>query len=289
MKKFLKFCLFFSVVCVMLLIGEYKYHFLDTFLLGEMSEEQIQEYVEELRKGMLNGEKLIVLEYIGADEEVEKFVVDAIQMAYEIDKKDTSSDFDYMRYKHAFTNMSMTGYGRRYKIEYKMQYLESKEETDLVDQEIRKIFKSLHIEKMNDYQKIKAIHDYIIGHASYDLSTKRNSAYAALMEKSSACQGYAELTYKMMTEAGIPCRIIAGKADGTPHAWNIVKLENKWYNIDCTWDDPVGLFGKSSMRYEYFLKSDAEFKDHVRDDEYKTEKFRSEHVMAMKSYRINKK
>ena len=46
-----------------------------------------------------------------------------------------------------------------------------------------------------------------------------------------------------MGEMGIPCTFIVGSADyGTgaiSHAWNAVRLNNEWYLIDVTWDDPI--------------------------------------------------
>ena len=44
----------------------------------------------------------------------------------------------------------------------------------------------------------------------------------------------------MAISAGLECRFVSGTADGGGHAWNQVKVNRKWYYIDCTWDDPVG-------------------------------------------------
>lgn len=285
MKNLVRFILLFIIAGSSFYYVEREYQFLGTMMQGGMDEEKTSDYIEALRQGMLNGEKSIKLKYTGPGNEVETFVMDALDKAFTVDSPDTSSDYDYMRYKHAASYMNMKGYGSYYTVIYDMEYLESKEQTEQVDVEVKKVLKKLKVDTLKDYKKIKVIHDYIVDHASYDLSTNRNSAYAALLDKSSACQGYASLTYKMMTEAGIPCRIISGKAKGEPHAWNIVKLGDVWYNIDCTWDDPVGLYGKSNMRYEYFLKSNMDFKDHKRDAEYETMEFERDHVMTIESYK----
>ncbi len=48
----------------------------------------------------------------------------------------------------------------------------------------------------------------------------------------------------LLEEVGIECKYVTGvsvhdgKAGGG-HAWNMVKLDNEWYNLDATWDDPV--------------------------------------------------
>ena len=36
------------------------------------------------------------------------------------------------------------------------------------------------------------------------------------------------------------------------HEWNKIKLENNWYNVDCTWDDN----GSDNVGYTYFLRND---------------------------------
>lgn len=49
------------------------------------------------------------------------------------------------------------------------------------------------------------------------------------------------------------------------HAWNYVQIDNYWYAIDCTWDDPVSSTGlvSEASKYKYFLKgSDDIIQDH---------------------------
>ena len=92
------------------------------------------------------------------------------------------------------------------------------------------------------------------------------SSLGALKNKYAVCAGYA-LTFKLLCEtAGLECDYVAGTAGGY-HAWNQVKVDGKWYNVDVTWDDPVSK-GKAFddhkyNRYSYFLISDElMYKDH---------------------------
>ena len=68
--------------------------------------------------------------------------------------------------------------------------------------------------------------------------------------------------YRLLNQAGIKCIYVAGPT----HAWNIVKIAGKYYQVDATWDDPVSSDGKNILSHKYFNKSDAFFKkDHVWD------------------------
>jgi hypothetical protein len=148
-------------------------------------------------------------------------------------------------------------------ITFTITYLESKTQTAYVNAEVKKILSQIIKPGMNDYQKERAIHDYIVSHIAYDISLTNYSAYAALTKGVTVCQGFALLTYRMLTDAGITNRIVEGYAGGRTHAWNEVNLDNHWYQLDTTWDDPVP-FVKGRVLYTYFNVTSAELqKDHT--------------------------
>ena len=284
MRKFQIFLILLGGFLLAGLYMEQKYGVVSAYLKGDMSEAERQEYVLELHDKMCEKQKYITLVYRGSKAEMQEFVQDSINEVFLIDDPKTSSDYDYMHFVHKASHINMSGVGNVYTVTYEMEYLENDEQTKKVDKRIKKIIKDIIKKDMSDYEKIKAVHDYIVDHVEYDTSTSYNTPYYALVEGTSACQGYATLLYKMMTEVGIPCRVITGNAKGQLHAWNLVKLGKKWYNIDATWDDPVGAFGKTSVRYRYFLKSDADLSDHVRDEEYTNVEFTNAYPVALKSY-----
>ena len=37
------------------------------------------------------------------------------------------------------------------------------------------------------------------------------------------------------------------------HIWNVVKIKDKWYHIDLTWDDPVLSDGTDDVLHDYML------------------------------------
>lgn len=110
-----------------------------------------------------------------------------------------------------------------------------------------------------DYDKEKYVHDAIAARVDYSLSASLNqSAYSALVQGESVCAGYARAFQYILQQLDIPCYYVTGHA-GENHAWNIVQLEDEYYNVDLTWDDT------GSISYDYFNKTDADFsKNHVR-------------------------
>ena len=182
MKKILYFLLAVTICSCTGLYAEIKYQMFSSFLVSDMNEQDMDNYIEVLHDGMLNREENIVLDYRGSDEDLEAFVVNMISNAFEIDNKESSSDYDYMRYIHSASHVNMTGWGKKYKVTYSMEYLESKEQTEQVDKKVAKILKKLNVSGMSDYNKVKAIHDYVIDNVTYDMSTNFNSPYFALLE-----------------------------------------------------------------------------------------------------------
>lgn len=270
--------------------AEQNYHVSELFpKIGQAAKTSKERFISEIREGMLEREEHVTVKLLGNPKEIEQTTMEALDEVFLIDNPETSEDFDYLRYHYAGMSAKIKGYGAAFKVEYQFKYLDTREEAKAVSEEVKRVLEELNIEKLDDYEKIKIIHDYIIDNTEYDLSVKSNSAYGALINRVSACQGYAALAYKMMTEAGIECRIISGIADQEPHAWNIVKLDGLWYNIDCTWDDPVGVFGVNRYQYDYFLKSNADFKDHKRDKEYDTDEFNLRYAMSGISWKNNEK
>lgn len=113
----------------------------------------------------------------------------------------------------------------------------------------------------SNYEKEKYVHDALASAVTYDLTADMSqSAYSALVNGKSVCAGYARAYQYLLQQLGIPCYYCTGYSGGD-HAWNIVKLEDGYYNVDVTWDDAA------AIRYDYFNKTDADFAStHVRQN-----------------------
>ena len=122
---------------------------------------------------------------------------------------------------------------------------------------------------LTEYQKVKAVYDYIIENTVYDENYDNQNCYSVIVDGKGVCAGYAAATQLMLNRLNIPCIHVFGTADGVKHGWNIVNIGGKWYHIDTTWGDPVTEDGQNVVSYDYFLVKDRTvLKDHKYDDGY---------------------
>ena len=171
--------------------------------------------------------------------------------------KEVASKNEYTNYNRSNVSYGISGSPGNYTFTLKITYRETKEQTEYVMKQAKAIVSSITQVGMDDHEKVKAIHDYVVKHISYDTSYKAYTAYEALVNRSAVCQGYALLTYQLLKEAGIENHFVVGTGDGQPHAWNLVKIENKWYHLDTTFDDPIP-DEQGRVTYSYFNLSDEQ-------------------------------
>ena len=94
---------------------------------------------------------------------------------------------------------------------------------------------------MTTFELEVEVHDWLCENITYDKTVPNMSnIYGALLEKRCACEGYANAFQYIMNLLGVECLkrsgvLGHGQAAGE-HAWNAVKLEGEWYNVDVTSD-----------------------------------------------------
>jgi hypothetical protein len=157
------------------------------------------------------------------------------------------------------------------KIEYIVEftYYSDASQEKVFENKAAEVMKSLNLSNDTEYEKVVKIYDYITTHVTYDythLEDKsyllKQSAYAALINKTSVCQGYATLFNYMANYAGLDSRIILGKSSDEQgksdelHAWNAVKIGDYYYYVDATWDS-------GNNEDIYFLKGISDFVKHT--------------------------
>ena len=169
---------------------------------------------------------------------------------------------------------------------FSMTYYTDAVQEAQVDAAVAQVLNQLNLSGKTEYEKICAIYDYICQNVVYDYDHLSDpsyylqyTAYAALIDGTAVCQGYANLFYRLALEAGLDARIIAGVSYNEHHAWNIVRIGNWYYNLDSTWDAEM-----PPEAYRFFLKSEENFLNHFRNEEYTGEGFVSCYPMAAADY-----
>jgi hypothetical protein len=182
---------------------------------------------------------------------------------------------DYNAYLISEMKLSIASTGaisnnpRGYRITFEFLYNETLSESESVSQFAKKAVTSCTTANMRDADRILAINNYIRRFAYYrETGTRQDYAPIWFVKnKWGVCQGYAMLTSKMLTAAGIQNRIITGEATDPftgitgPHMWNAVNLSGEWLYLDTTWNDayPDGI-------NPYFLLTEEEIsKTHAFD------------------------
>lgn len=242
-----------------------------------------------IKDGMLQHKKEIVIEMDKSVMEKIRTKINLFDAVAALDDKKTSKDFDYLRLSiHQWkAGWKWSTKGKTATLTFSATYRTTLKQEKAVDDKIKSLLKSWKLEDASDYEKVKKVHDYIINRVAYDQTYQKYSAYDALINKSSVCEGYATAAYRLFTELGLESRIITGGAGVNKpiaHAWNIVKVDGQWYNIDLTWDDPITNTGEQILTYDFFLKSDEDFKYHYRDPFYTTKDFLKAYPIAEESY-----
>jgi len=172
---------------------------------------------------------------------------------------------DYLKSCIKSYEWSYEGYANNVTINFEFSFSATKLQEEYVNSKVTAILKDIIKISMNDHQKEKAIHDYIVANIAYDTTLSSYSAYDALKNGLTVCNGYTQLAYKMLNESGIKNKIVVGTANGENHSWNLVNLDNIWYHLDCTWDDPLP-DTRGRVLYNYFNLNDEEIsKDHIFD------------------------
>lgn len=139
------------------------------------------------------------------------------------------------------------------------------------------IIESIIIDEMTDYEKEKAIHDYIVETTRYDEQDRwpveSHTAYGALVNGVAVCDGYAESFDLLLKMVGIKSKLIYGTLDSELHAWNLVEIAGNEYFVDVTADDPTNN-ENNHMKYTFFnVPFDYMTNSHVFEVDYPSVNF----------------
>lgn len=146
--------------------------------------------------------------------------------------------------------------------ELELDFNETADELESASRQFNNTVNSILTQVQNlgsNYEKEKRVHDLLIDKITYRSGAKMSqSAYSALVNEETVCAGYARAYQYLLQKLGIPCYYCTGYV-GQDHAWNIVALDDGYYNVDVTWDDTPG------GEYNYFNRTDQDYANtHVR-------------------------
>lgn len=123
-------------------------------------------------------------------------------------------------------------------------------------------------DQKTEKEKLLYIHDFLCENVRYDKLKKAYSheILGPLGQGVGVCEGIAKAVKILCDALGIWC--VVAISNNNPekkvkyrHAWNIVKVDGKYYHLDATFDNTLGKQGP--IRHDYFLLSDKQiFRDH---------------------------
>ncbi len=163
-------------------------------------------------------------------------------------------------FKHIETTYDTSG-----KVSIKAYHTYNDNDIKMITSKVNNIKNEIGNDQIDIKQLIKKYHDYIIDHAVYDsersdsniIQYKSDTAYGTLLQGYSLCGGYTDSMALFLEDMGIENY----KVSSEHHVWNAVKIEDKWYHLDLTWDDPVTPDGTNLIEEDFFLIDTIKLKE----------------------------
>ena len=163
----------------------------------------------------------------------------------------------YNSYQRIYFRVSSYG-----KITMKTDKLYSSDEIDKVNKKIDEFILNNINNEMNIVDKIKSFHDYLINNSIYDKEsadiienggdtsfTNSHKATGPLIYGKSLCSGYSDAMKLYLDKLGVTNY----KISNSRHIWNLVYVNDSWYHLDLTWDDPITTTGENVLLHKFFL------------------------------------
>ena len=158
----------------------------------------------------------------------------------------------YNQFSHIETEFDNLG-----KVTITIERPYSKNDIKMINEKVDEIYNELYNDNISPQDNIKSFHDYIINNTKYDSNRSDNNinnyksdiAYGPLYQGYAICGGYTDLMQLFLEKMGLK----SYRVSSYMHIWNVVRIKDKWYHVDLTWDDPVTPDGSNRLSHEYML------------------------------------
>ncbi|MBD5470646.1 MAG: hypothetical protein HDR19_05910 [Lachnospiraceae bacterium] len=165
------------------------------------------------------------------------------------------------QYTEHFFGDTLTG------ISFEGTYSMTKEEAELaldeIEQSLSECMKEVPLNE-DEYSTVKYLYEYLIDNTEYDKDADNNqNIRSVFLGGRSVCQGYAKAMQYMLQKVGIQSFLVTGYTGAERHAWNLVRVNGKYYYLDPTWGDASYSYSGSEgmenavflppINYDYFL------------------------------------
>ena len=178
--------------------------------------------------------------------------------------------YDHPELYNVSPQFSMTSVGNRAIMN--MKYIYDRYTAKQIDAKIKDVVNKLkqQIDMVNDLvEKEKIIIEYLVRNVEYQIDNLKNqNAASALYFGKAQCSGFASAFKYLCDVFGIWCMSVFGEYNNKkalvsgPHAWNIVKLGNDYYNVDVTMMQGANTNNKDKLYYFGINCSDLKFLQH---------------------------
>lgn len=185
-----------------------------------------------------------------------------LEVAYHAVNADYGGLFWVSGYSYTQYQISDIKTGMEFTPQYTMSAEERENMQAQVDQKVAEMLSGISVSD-SDYAKAKYVYETLARGIEYDANAENNqNILSVFLSGRTVCQGYACATQYLLNQLNVPCVIVSGSTDGTPHAWNMVVLDGAPYYLDTTWGNAEYSNGDTTLtgivNYDYLNITTAE-------------------------------
>ena len=220
---------FLLLICILAMIGWSMPGTIDVFASNKLptfsNTTELQNY---LKTAMMKQETSMRVNYTGTRNDVQSYKLNQL-----LDKVTLSTD-DYTHYNlRSYATRATIPSKGPISIQFTLTYRENMTQREAVQKAAKEIVADLITVDMNTHEKVKSLHDWVVLNFAYDNQLFYRSAYDGLKTGKTVCEGYALMFYRLLSEAGIPVKVVEGYGRARPHAWNLVQLDSSCADSLC--------------------------------------------------------